>query len=85
MDAARSRYSSGILTWIRQWAAGRPTGVAASMLPWTIKVTIQRRVLHQEGKGHSPMLAEVQGYCQPTVAVQSIGQILTLAVTFVIA
>ena len=25
--------------------------IAASTLPWTIKVTIQRRVWHQEGKG----------------------------------
>ena len=38
------RHSSGILTWIRQQAAGRPTGVASSMSPWTIKVATQRRV-----------------------------------------
>ena len=38
------RYSSGILTWIRQQAAGRPAGVASSMSPWIIKIAIQRRV-----------------------------------------
>ena len=53
------RHSSGTLTWIRQQATSRPTGIAPSMSPWTIKVATQNRVQHQEGRGHLPLRAEV--------------------------
>ena len=54
------------------------------MSPWTIKVATQNRVQHQEGRGHLPLRAEVQAYFQQEHSV-AVGQILTLAVTFVIA
>ena len=60
--------SSGILSWIRQQAAERPTGAVLSKSPWRSGWQLRNACKHQVGKGHLPLLAEVQ-FCSNNTAV----------------